>query len=688
MTADAHPRPGRQERGSSRIVLVSAAVRQRAFVRAKRHSALVRFLKIALPVLAVASTGAMLFSPSMLLRLAAPKGATVGAVDITTDQLRMVNPRFDGFTADKGHYVVTAAAAVQDVGNVDTMKLESVSGHLVQADNSWTDLKAKAGTYQLKTRDMRLTDGINITTSANARVQLDYADIDIDRKIVKSDSAVTLTMPNGVIKGRGLIVESEKKRIVLREDVTAHLIPPKSAAPAKPAATPAAFGATPAMSNAPIDLKAKRLEVLDTTKIARFSGAVEAVQGGMTLQAERLDIGYAGGQATGAAPSAQNITYALAQKNVVIVTIDGRKATCDQSRFDQIANTMTLAGSVVLTQSDNVLHADQVVADLTGHATHITAKNRISGHFTPDATASLGATPQSPGGLSGLGGSGSPTDIAADRLDIDDSTNEAVFQGTVMVTQRGNKLTGDRLAINMAARHMTLDGPGRVTGEFEATAAPARVAKETKVAASPSLPVTGGLGQSLTGLSASNGEATNIEADSLTVEDDRGQATFTGNVIVVRGGHRIAAGVLNAFYSGGGANAKGPAQLTRITAKDHVVVNTPANEVATADGLLYDAPHNQLSMTGNVTVSQGGNIIHGEKLVVDLTTGESHFDTKPADGVAGVTSKPGRIQVLITPQGIKQIGAQQQPAAGQKAAPKPKSALSASGVLVAPDTQQ
>ena len=687
MTADAHPRQGRQERGSSRIVLVSAAMRKRAFVRAKRHSALVRFLKIALPVMAVASTGFMLFSPSMMLRLAAPKGLTAGPVEITTDHLRMVNPRFDGFTADKGHYVVSAAAAVQDIGDIDNLKLEGVSGHLVQADNSWTDLKAKAGSYQVKTKAMRLTDGIDITTSGNARVQIDNADIDIDKKIVKSDAPVILTMPNGTLKGRGLIVESDKKRIVLREDVTAHLIPPKTAAPAKTAAaTPSAFGATPAMSNAPIDLKAKRLEVLDTTKIAKFTGAVEAVQGGMTLQAERLDIGYAAGQAAGTAPSAQNITYALAQKNVIILTSDGRKATCDQSRFDQVANTMTLAGSVVLSQNDNVLNADQVVADLTGHTTHITAKNRISGHFTPDAAASLGAAPPTPGGLSGLGASGAPTDIAADRLDIDDSTNEAVFQGSVMVTQRGNKLSGDRLAVNMAARHMTLDGPGRVTGEFEATAAPAKAAKETKVAANPALSATGGLGQSLTGLSASNGESTSIEADSMTVEDDRGQATFTGNVIVVRGGHRIAAGLLNVFYAGGGANAKGPAQLTRITAKDHVVVNTPANEVATGDGLLYDAPHNQLVMTGNVTVSQGGNVIHGDKLVVDLTTGESHFDTQPADGVAGVASKPGRIQVLITPQGIKQIGAQQN--AAQKPVPKSKSAMSASDVLVAPNTQQ
>ena len=697
MTADANRGTSRSQRGDSRIVLVSAAERSRAFRRARQHSLFVRGLKIALPILSVASAGLLFLLPSMLLRVAVPNlKASVAAVEITTDQLRMINPRFDGETADKGHYVVTAAAAVQSIGNADELHLETVHGHIVQADSSWTDLKAKAGLYRVKSRALRLTDGIDITTSGNAHAVLDNADVDIDKKRVRSDAAVTLSMPNGTIKGRGLLVENEIKRILLREAVTAHLIPPKSNAPAAdPAAVSPALAATPAMSNAPIDISSNKLEVLDTAKTAKFSGAVHAIQAGMTLQAERLEIGYSGGQGadlSSAGPSAQTITYATAQKNVVITTADGRGATCDQSRYDQIANTMTLTGSVVLTQKDNVLRADQVVADLATHLTHITGKNRVSGHFMPEAAGSGGEA--SAGGLAAMSTSQSATDIEADQLDIADANSLAVFNGTVKVTQRGNKLTGEQLAIDMTQRHMTMSGPGRVTGTFEATAAPAAAVKTTQVAAATgSDPAAAGLGRSLTGLSASNGEPTNVEADSMTVEDDKGQATFTGKVIVVHGGHRITAAALTVFYNGGGAAAKAPAQLSRITAKDRVTVKTPENDVATGDTLLYDAARNQLTMTGNVTVSQGGNVIHGDRLLVDLTTGQSHFETNPVDAGGqppGAAAKPGRIQVLITPQGIKQIGGPQVPGAPRagKSAPKAKSALSASDVLVAPDAPQ
>ena len=98
----------------------------------------------------------------------------------------------------------------------------------------------------------------------------------------------------------------------------------------------------------------------------------------------------------------------------------------------------------------------------------------------------------------------------------------------------------------------------------------------------------------------------------------------------------------------------------KITAKDHVVIHAPGNQTASGDNLLYEPAKNQLLITGNVTVSQGGNIVNGQKLVVDLDTGESHFVTAaPPDGevsqVPGAP-KPGRISVMITPEGIKQMG--------------------------------
>jgi len=687
MALDLTHLPTTSRRGRPRIVVVAEADRQRAFQRAKRHSWLVRVLKLGLPALAVVSTGGLILSPAMLVHLYRPDvNASVGAIDVTTDQLRMVNPRFDGYTADKGHYVVTAKAAVQSFGNADAMQLEAVHGHIEQLDKSWTDLTSKSGTYQTKTKGLKLTDGIIITTSSNMRAELASADIDTDKKVVTSDSDVTMTMPNGTLRGRGLLVDDAEHRLLLREAVVAHLTPPSRTRTAPVAASPG-FSAVPAVSDAPIDITAAQLEVLDNAKTATFSGTVEAVQAGIILHSAKMEIGYTGTPGSGSATladgaaAAQNLSYITATQSVVITTPDGRKATCEQSRFDQKANTMSLFGSVVLSQKGSQLHADTVVYDLVAKTTHATAKNRIAGHFEPDSAA--------PAGLSGLSSAHGATDITADALDIADADNEAVFNGTVIVSQRGNRLTGDRLAIDMVKRHMAMSGPGRVSGVFEAAEGQARATKVTHVANVPSAKPS--LGSSFSSLSSSNGQPTNIEADGLTVEDERGEAIFTGNVVVVRGGHRISANLLTVDYTGGGAATRGPAQLARLRARDHVVIRTPDNQTATSDWLIFEANRNLLTMGGNVTVSQGDNVVHGEKLVVDLASGESHFETR-ADETAGAlpstTTTSGRIQVLITPQGIRQIGGP--PVAGAQAVSKPKakSEMSASEVMVAPETPQ
>lgn len=723
MTASVTRHPALPAHDSSRIVLVSAEERARAFRNAQRHSHTVRVLKLLLPICAVASLGAYVASPQLWLRVARPDlNASLGQVEITSDKLRMTNPRFDGYTADQGHYVVTAKAATQTLDDPDEAKLETIQGRLTQADDSWMQLDANGGLMHVKAKKLRLDDGIVITTSTSMRARLASADIDLDSKHVTSDAVVDIDMPNGTFQGQGVDIEGDKKRVLFKSRVKAHLVPPKGAKPAPATATvaPAAaakplvgFSAMPALSGAPADVTAQQLEILDDVKKATFMHAVVAKQAAVTLKAEQLEVGYRGqqpapGQAANAALAGDpgsSITYAIASKNVLITAADGRSAVADWARFDQKAQTMTLHGNVVLKQNASILHATDVVVDMVSRHTRVTGTGRITGHFEPDAaTAAATSAPEaatgapasagSTNGLAMLTSTRSAADIEASQLDVTDDDGLAVFTGTVQVTQRGNRLSGERLEIDMAHRHMAMSGPGRVTGTFEAEATQAPASKPRRqptTVASGDASAASSIGQSLAGLSSGSGTGpTSFEADNLTVDDEKGVATFTGSVIVVRGDHRINAETIVAYYAGGGSTAGGGAsQLVRITAKDRVTVHAPGNQVASSDLLLFDAHKNLLTMTGNVIVSQGTNVIRGEKLVVDLETGESHFEQTPQ-----VTAAPsGRIQVLITPQGIKQLNAATKPQTGSApaAAPskaKPKSSMSASDILLPPDQPQ
>ena len=186
--------------------------------------------------------------------------------------------------------------------------------------------------------------------------------------------------------------------------------------------------------------------------------------------------------------------------------------------------------------------------------------------------------------------------------------------------------------------------------------------------------------QSLTnsfgGLTESSKDPIDIESDVLVVHDKQKYATFKGNVKAVQGTTTLRAKELNVHYvggdnlatgakkeggeqtapatkvadaqGGGGAAAKKDAQITKIEAKGDVVITSEDDQTTTSDWAIYDLPAQQVTVGGNVVLTQGKNVLKGDRLVIDLTTGESRFENtgNPATG--------GRIRALFMP---KQEGA-------------------------------
>ena len=57
---------------------------------------------------------------------------------------------------------------------------------------------------------------------------------------------------------------------------------------------------------------------------------------------------------------------------------------------------------------------------------------------------------------------------------------------------------------------------------------------------------------------------------------------------------------------------------------------------------ISDLKKKTITLTGNVVVSQGNNVLHGERVVVDTTTGDAHFDSPG-------TASANRVRALILP---------------------------------------
>lgn len=159
------------------------------------------------------------------------------------------------------------------------------------------------------------------------------------------------------------------------------------------------------------------------------------------------------------------------------------------------------------------------------------------------------------------------------------------------------------------------------------------------------------IANSFGGFSKKNNEPINIEADSLEVIDDKNYAIFLGNVKATQGTFVLIAKKLKVTYSRGGSGKNKKAEtkgIKLIDATGKVAITTPDNQSATSDWAKFNVQTKIITIGGNVVLSQEGNVMRGDKLVIDLNTGRSkfHSTSKP---VAGKKGKRPRITGVFMP---------------------------------------
>jgi lipopolysaccharide export system protein LptA len=156
-----------------------------------------------------------------------------------------------------------------------------------------------------------------------------------------------------------------------------------------------------------------------------------------------------------------------------------------------------------------------------------------------------------------------------------------------------------------------------------------------------------------------------IEAATLEVRDKNKQATFSGNVQVTQGETTMKCQSLIVFYGqevGIGADGapapaaaakstpgmpQGAQNIRRIEARGGVTVLTK-DQNASGDLGVYDLKTKTITLSGNVVVSQGQNVIHGERVVVDTMTGYARVESASSANGGG-TGGPSRVRALIQP---------------------------------------
>ena len=163
------------------------------------------------------------------------------------------------------------------------------------------------------------------------------------------------------------------------------------------------------------------------------------------------------------------------------------------------------------------------------------------------------------------------------------------------------------------------------------------------------------------GFSQNRDQPIQIEAASLEMRDKKKEATFSGNVKVVQGDTTMTSKTLVVFYDSTPAPAAAPAanskstksaamqsatpgpggssSIRRLEARGSVVV-TQKDQVVTGETAVFETKSNLITMLGGVVLTQGKNVLRGDRLLVDMTT-----------GVSRVESDSGRVQGLFQSSG-------------------------------------
>jgi lipopolysaccharide export system protein LptA len=148
-------------------------------------------------------------------------------------------------------------------------------------------------------------------------------------------------------------------------------------------------------------------------------------------------------------------------------------------------------------------------------------------------------------------------------------------------------------------------------------------------------PMGSGPPNALQGFSVNRDKPIRITSTSLEVRDKEKRATFIGNVLVAQGDTTMKSKTLDVFYDGDteGTDGKAPAQtgpgeqqqIRRLEAKGGVVVSQK-DQTATGETGIFEMRANTVTLNGNVVITQGPQVIRGERLTVDLTSGVSHLE--------------------------------------------------------------
>lgn len=212
---------GGAERGRDAIRLRDRSLE---FRRARRHSQLVRVLKVLLPLASIGVISLYLLPAFLTVRIDDGAGqASVESISLEAGALKMVNPRVTGVHDKQGEYDLRADSATQEASNPELLYLDKIEGRMTSPEGAVTTITAPGGRYDSKAEVMTFDRGIEILRSPGLRAKFQSATMHIREQRVVSETPVEVQLHDSSIRADRLTLFTAEGRAVFEGRVKAHL---------------------------------------------------------------------------------------------------------------------------------------------------------------------------------------------------------------------------------------------------------------------------------------------------------------------------------------------------------------------------------------------------------------------------------------------------------------------------------
>ncbi len=230
---------------SSRQARAEDDRRAREFRIAKRHSARVRALKAALPMIAAGILSLYLLPSFFKVTIDKGRGtASVRTVTLEAGSLKMLDPHVKGVNERNEPYDFWADSATQASKGADEMYLDNVRGRMTGQDGRITTLTAPNGVHNTKIDKLTFNNGVIVRREPDLSGEFQTATAFMKQQTVISKAPVIVRLHESTIHAESMTLFWGEQRAIFEGNVRTHVErKPEDAGPERSETQPSSTGA-------------------------------------------------------------------------------------------------------------------------------------------------------------------------------------------------------------------------------------------------------------------------------------------------------------------------------------------------------------------------------------------------------------------------------------------------------------